>query len=188
MTALSIYAEQDSRCPLQTTTDADLIRSTLASFGIAFERWSSTRKLPDDAQPADILSAYDALLEDLKRRGGYTTADVISLTPEHPHAAALRAKFLQEHVHTEDEVRYFVAGRGAFYLHLGQQVVVIVCEQGDLLRVPANTLHWFDTGPAPGLIAIRVFTDPKGWVAQYTGTQIAERFPRLEPGGLLPPE
>jgi 1,2-dihydroxy-3-keto-5-methylthiopentene dioxygenase len=49
-------------------------------------------------------------------------------------------------------------------------------------------LHWFDTGPAPGLIAIRVFTDPKGWVAQYSGTQIAERFPRLEPGGLLPPE
>src|ERR1700722_3972180 len=114
MTALSIYAEQDSRRPLRTTTDADLIRSTLASFGIAFERWSSARKLPDDAQPADILSAYDTLLEDLKRRGGYTTADVISLTPEHPHAAALRAKFLQEHVHTEDEVRYFVAGRGAF--------------------------------------------------------------------------
>jgi len=35
-------------------------------------------------------------------------------------------------------------------------------------------------GPAPQFTAIRFFDNPKGWVAQFTGDPIAERFPRLD--------
>ena len=31
-------------------------------------------------------------------------------------------------------------------------------------------------------IAIRFFTEPDGWVGHFTGTDIAQRFPRYEPG------
>ncbi len=34
-------------------------------------------------------------------------------------------------------------------------------------------------GPNPYFIAIRLFTNPAGWVANFTGDTIAERFPRL---------
>jgi 1,2-dihydroxy-3-keto-5-methylthiopentene dioxygenase len=106
------------------------------------------------------------------------------MAPDHPDRVALRHKFLDEHTHAEDEVRFFVAGRGAFYLHIGERIWAIVCERGDLIRVPARTLHWFDMGPAPSLVAIRVFTNPSGWVAEYTRDSIGSRYPRLEPGGL----
>lgn len=94
----------------------------------------------------------------------------------------LRRKFLDEHTHSEDEVRFFVAGSGLFSLHLGSQVFEVRCEQGDLISVPANTKHWFDMGPEPSFVAIRLFTNPTGWVAHFTGNQIAIQFPRYEVG------
>ena len=81
-------------------------------------------------------------------------------------------------------MRFFVAGRGAFYLHIDRHVQALVCERGDLVLVPSGTRHWFDAGPRPDFIAIRLFTDPRGWVAEYTGDPIADRIPRFEPGNL----
>ncbi len=108
---------------------------------------------------------------------GAGSADVLSMTPDHPQKEALRAKFLQEHIHTEDEVRFFVRGGGNFVMHVGGKVWDARCEQGDLISVPANTKHWFDAGTAPSFTALRIFTDTSGWVPHYTGTDMAERFP-----------
>jgi 1,2-dihydroxy-3-keto-5-methylthiopentene dioxygenase len=102
------------------------------------------------------------------------------MTPDHPQREAARRKFLDEHTHAEDEVRFFVEGAGAFYLHLGARVFQVVCGAGDLLSVPAGTKHWFDMGPAPRFTVIRLFTDPAGWVAEPTGDAIASRLPRFE--------
>ena len=111
---------------------------------------------------------------------GYVTVDVISLTSDHPQKAELRAKFLEEHRHAEDEVRFFVAGRGLFTLHIEDKVYAVLCEKNDLISVPAGTRHWFDMGEHPHFVAIRLFNNPEGWVAQFTGEDIAGRFPRLE--------
>jgi 1,2-dihydroxy-3-keto-5-methylthiopentene dioxygenase len=184
MTVLSVYDDSEGTLPPLTTTDPAEIAARLRTAGIGFERWDTASEISSGDPPERILAEYDHWLTDLKRRGGYKSADVISLTPDHPQRAALRQKFLDEHTHAEDEVRFFVAGRGAFYLHIDGRVLAVTCERGDLLRVPAGTKHWFDMGPAPSLTAIRVFTNPEGWVAQFTGDGIADRFPRLEPGGL----
>jgi 1,2-dihydroxy-3-keto-5-methylthiopentene dioxygenase len=108
---------------------------------------------------------------------GAGSADVIKLTPDHPQAGALRAKFLSEHTHTEDEVRFFVHGAGNFILHLNGRVYDAHCTQGDLISVPSGIRHWFDAGPEPFFTALRVFTDTSGWVAHFTGDTISERFP-----------
>ncbi len=34
-------------------------------------------------------------------------------------------------------------------------------------------------GSAPAFTCIRLFNDPAGWVAQFTGDEIATRFPVL---------
>ena len=91
-----------------------------------------------------------------------------------------REKFLAEHTHSEDEVRFFVEGRGAFYLRLDGNVHVVVCERGDLLGVPAGTRHWFDMGTNPEFTALRFFRDPEGWVGHFTGDDIATRFPTFD--------
>jgi 1,2-dihydroxy-3-keto-5-methylthiopentene dioxygenase len=110
----------------------------------------------------------------------FRSSDVVSLRPDHPQKTDLRAKFLSEHTHDEFEVRFFVEGRGLFYLHPDERVIITLCEQGDLISVPAGMKHWFDMGELPDFKCIRLFTNPDGWIAAYTGDPIAERFPRFE--------
>ena len=90
---------------------------------------------------------------------------------------ALRDKFLKEHIHTEDEVRFFHEGAGNFVLHVNGRVYDAHCTRGDLISVPANTQHWFDSGDAPDFTVLRVFTETSGWTPHSTGTDMAERFP-----------
>ena len=111
---------------------------------------------------------------------GYAVAEVVRIARGTPDTAPMRAKFLSEHIHSEDEARLFAEGSGAFYLHLGGKVLVMVCGRGDYLRVPAGTRHWFDMGPDPDFTAVRLFTDPAGWVANFTGERIADRFPKFQ--------
>lgn len=183
MTVLYTYADDDGAKAASIAVDADAIRTSLAAIGVSYERWPLQPGIVYGTPPEEILRTYEPMIEALKRQGGYTCADVISLNSDHPDRVALREKFLNEHIHTEDEVRFFVLGRGAFYLHADDKVLVVICEQGDLLRVPKDMRHWFDMGPEPLLVAIRIFTNPEGWVARFTPSDIAGRFPRLEAQG-----
>jgi len=158
------------------TEDATAIAAALAPLGVRFERWEGVQ-VPDGASNEEILAAYRPWLDKLMGETGAGSADVVSLTPDHPQAAAMRDKFLNEHIHTEDEVRFFVRGAGDFVMHVDGQVWDAHCVQGDLISVPANTRHWFDAGEAPDFTALRVFTDQSGWVAHFTGTDMAARFP-----------
>ncbi len=55
----------------------------------------------------------------------------------------------------------------------------VLCEKNDLISVPAHTPHWFDMGSEPNFTAIRIFDNPEGWIAQFTGDDIASAYPRL---------
>ena len=35
-------------------------------------------------------------------------------------------------------------------------------------------------GPEPHFCALRFFDNPAGWVAEFTGDQIADHYPRLD--------
>lgn len=179
MSRLTVHRVDDPSDVAVDTTDGQRIAEVLGAEGVRFERWG-TRALAADAAPDDVLAAYADEIHRLEAQGGYATADVIRLGPDHPDRAAIRARFLDEHTHAEDEVRFFVEGRGLFFLHLGDRVHRILCETGDLLSVPAGTPHWFDTGARPHVTAIRIFTNPEGWVARYTGTDLAQHFPTLD--------
>lgn len=180
MSRLRIFDENRPDVPTQTLTEHAAISAALAKVGVRFERWAASQPIKPGASQDEVVAAYRADIDRLMATEGYQSVDVISLASDHPDRAALRAKFLSEHRHSEDEVRFFVAGSGQFTLHLENGVYDVLCEQGDLIGVPDGTPHWFDMGPNPHFIAIRLFTNPEGWVAQFTGEDIAERFPRLE--------
>jgi 1,2-dihydroxy-3-keto-5-methylthiopentene dioxygenase len=178
MSTLAIY--RDNAELIEKTEDFETIANQLHGAGVLFERWQADRKLSDTAGQDEIIAAYRASVDRLMKHYNFKSADVISMTPDHPDRAALRNKFLDEHTHSDFEVRFFVEGRGLFFIHAAGRVYAILCTQGDLISVPANTPHWFDMGPAPRLKCIRLFTTPEGWVANYTGSAIAKQFPTLD--------
>jgi 1,2-dihydroxy-3-keto-5-methylthiopentene dioxygenase len=166
--------------PTLQTWDGELIRQELAKRGVLFQRWPARVELADDADQETILTAYAQEVAAVQQGGAYPTVDVIRMAPDHPDRQALRQKFLAEHTHSEDEVRLFVEGQGLFCLHLGDEVLQVLCEADDWIAVPAGTKHWFDMGPAPRFCALRFFNNPQGWVAEFTGDPIASRYPRLD--------
>src|SRR5215469_16359174 len=153
MSRLTIYPDNSASRALLDTTDGAQIAASLEPIRVRFERWSASRELPANIDDAAVMEAY---------------------------RVELRKKFLDEHTHDEDEVRFFVEGAGVFYLRAAGKVHMTLCERGDLISVPAGTRHWFDMGPAPHFTAIRLFTNPEGWVAQFTGDPIAQKYPSFE--------
>jgi 1,2-dihydroxy-3-keto-5-methylthiopentene dioxygenase len=177
MSRLTIYQDTSPDVHVVQTTDPAAMADALAEIGVQFERWDSPVQLDPEDSAEVILQAYKPYLDELMGAKGAGAADVIKLTPENPAAPALREKFLSEHLHTEDEIRFFVHGSGHFVMHVDGKVYDAYCEAGDLISVPANTRHWFDAGEKPFFTALRVFTDTSGWVAHFTGDKISERFP-----------
>ena len=190
MTVLTSWPAHDPATVALATADAAVIGSVLGGLGFRFERWPLAADLRPDAPAEDVLAAYGDKIAQVVETEGFVQVDVAALHPTGAPsftatAAAARAKFLAKHTHADDEVRFFAAGRGVFYLHTrdsarGEEVHAVLCEAGDLLAVPAGTTHWFDMGTTPSFTAIRFFRDPDGWVGDFTGSDIATRFPDFD--------
>lgn len=179
MSVLAIYSDDATGTP-EVQTDYAAIAATLGTLGVRFERWPTGHALAADAGEDAVKRAYAAEIDRLNAEYGFQSVDVVALRPDNPQRAEFRAKFLNEHTHADFEVRFFVDGRGLFYLHVGARVYCVLCEQGDLISVPADTTHWFDMGESPDFKCIRLFVVPDGWVGAFTGSDIAARFPSFD--------
>jgi len=179
MSSLRIFSVNQPQDVRFHSDDAAVIAEKLQQQGVQFEQWQATAPISASSSAEQVMAAYANDINRLKQQQGYITVDVISLSPSHPDKATLRQKFLDEHIHTEDEVRFFVRGQGLFCLHLGDEVYQVLCQQNDLISVPANTPHWFDMGTEPDFTAIRLFNNTEGWVAHFTGATLSRQFPLL---------
>lgn len=179
-TTLRVYDDDRPDELLLDTSDGATIARELHAIGVRFERWAAEVTLPKGADQQTVLDAYRPSIDRLVGECGYQTMDVIRLERGTPNTEPMRKKFLDEHQHSEDEVRFFVEGRGAFYLHVDGRVYQTVCVKGDLISVPAGTKHWFDMGSDPEFTAIRLFNNQEGWIANFTGDPIASGFPKLD--------
>lgn len=180
MSRLRVFADDHPDKPLLSTREPEQIVDELGKIGVGFERWEATQPVRAGDAPDAIMAAYRSDIDRLVAERGFRSVDVVSIAPDHPGREEMRAKFLDEHFHKEDEVRFFVAGSGLFTLHVDGNVYELLCEAGDLVAVPDRMTHWFDMGPEPSFVAIRFFTEPDGWVGHFTGTDIASRFPRYD--------
>ena len=182
MSRLRIFSEQDTANPILIAHANEFIAEQLQKIGVRFEQWQTHSPIQSGASQDEVFVAYKSDIEKIVLEKGFKSVDVVSISPDDPEREAKRGKFLNEHFHKEDEVRFFVAGSGLFTLHIEDRVYEILCTQGDLIGVPDSTKHWFDMGPAPYFIAIRFFTEADGWVGHFTGTDWADKFPRYENG------
>jgi len=179
-TNLRIYSDADPNTLVLETSDGERIAQELNAIGVRFERWAADAELPKGADQETVIAAYRSSIDKLIAECGYQSVDVVRIERGQPNTDPIRQKFLSEHQHSEDEVRFFVDGRGAFYLHVNDRVYQMICVKGDLISVPAGTKHWFDMGADPEFTAVRLFINPDGWVANFTGDKIADGYPKLD--------
>lgn len=174
----------------RTLTDIEEIRAFLAPFGIWYEHWPVEGRLPPEATNEDILAEFSREIEALKQRGGFVTADVINVNHQTPNLDAMLAKFDKEHTHSEDEVRFTVAGRGLFHIHADQgPVFAVEVEAGDLINVPRGTKHWFNLCADRAIRCIRLFEDQAGWAPHYVEESVHEKYQPLCFGhNYIPPD
>lgn len=159
------------------------IAAFLAPFGIWYEHWNSgtmSFRPTQENTDEEILSAYEAKLAAIKEKGGYITADVMRVHPEIPGLDTMLSKFSSEHTHSEDEVRFVVAGRGIFHINpVTAPVFAIEMHSGDLINVPAGTRHWFNLCSDKTICAIRLFQDKTGWTPHYTEAPVHRDYSPL---------
>lgn len=169
----TVYIPRQQR----TLEKAHEIVAFLAPFNMTYRRWPLADRVDPDAGSAEILAAYAPEIEELKRSGGYVTADVINVTPDTPGLDAMLDRFSKEHRHTEDEVRFIVKGAGVFHIRPADHPVFsITVEAGDQISVPAGTKHWFDLCGDRTIRAIRLFLDMSGWTPHYAADGVHANF------------
>lgn len=180
MSSLTVYPADSPEQPNKVLTHAADIAATLAPLGVRFGQWEAATPVKPGASHEDVIAAYAKQVDMLKNEGGYMNVDIVSLDENDPIKDEVRAKLRKEYRHGEDEVRFFVAGRGLFNLHIEDHVYAVLCEKGDLISIPAGTRHWVDIGEHPYLAVIRLYNNAGDERATFTGDSIAERFPELD--------
>ncbi len=135
-------------------TDRSIAAETLVAEGLTYEA----------LDPSD----YQADLDALKTRQGYVEQDVVELKPDTPNLDAICAKFVGEHHHADDEVRFVLEGEGIFDIRSGEDAWMrVIVEPGDLIVVPKEKHHRFMLTESKHIRCVRLFKDPAGWVPVY---------------------
>ncbi len=137
-------------------TGKDITAEELNAQGVSY------RRLPTEE------AAYKPPLEKIMGENGYVTMDQVKMWPEMQNFDALCQKFVGEHLHTDDEVRFVLAGSGVFEIRsLDDRWMKVTVEPQDFISVPANRYHRFYLTDEKKIQCVRLFKDQSGWTPLY---------------------
>jgi 1,2-dihydroxy-3-keto-5-methylthiopentene dioxygenase len=115
-------------------------------------------------QPELFQGAINVLMNER----GYVQQDEVALAPSTPNIEVIRAKFVDEHFHDDDEVRFVLEGEGIFDIRSrDDRWMRVVVQPGDLIVVPAQRHHRFMLTDTKTIRCVRLFKDAAGWVPHY---------------------
>ncbi len=111
---------------------------------------------------------YQPALDDLRDNRGYVTQDQIELRPDMDNLDAICAKFKDEHLHEDDEVRFVLEGEGIFDIRSNDdRWMRVTVTPGDLIVVPEGKYHRFFLTDKKAIRCVRLFKDQSGWTPVY---------------------
>jgi 1,2-dihydroxy-3-keto-5-methylthiopentene dioxygenase len=136
--------------------EGEIAETVLEKNGVYYQRI--------DTSPA----LYREPVDRVKAERGYIEEDIIELGPETPNLDAICAKFVDEHFHDDDEVRFVIEGEGIFDIRSNEdQWMRVLVEKGDLIVVPKDRHHRFLLTDSRRIRCVRLFKDTSGWVPHY---------------------
>lgn len=161
MSFLTVYHQSSPEYPNKLLTHVEDIASTLAAVGVQFSQVPVAQPVMAGTASDELMTTSRAQIDQLMTQHGYTSAEVLSLCDERGEGSELARALRAEQICRPAHLHYYLAGRGLLALHIGEYVYSLLCEKGDLVRLPAGTAHWFDGGEHPRFAVLRLFDSPQ---------------------------
>ena len=178
MTKLRIYNHPESPS-LDLETDLTLEISELMDDAEIVYRKLNTDAANYMVNDDESLSKLQSQLMKEIPGNGLQYCTVVSVDESQSNHDKIRLKYLSEHTLEQDEAYLILDGKYQINLHLNEKVMQVECEKGDFVIIPANVKHWMDIGDKGKLSAVKCTEKEEMAAICYTGSNIADRFPRL---------
>lgn len=124
----------------------------------------------------------DEEFKSIKETRGYSYQDLITVSPTTlPNYETKIKSFYEEHIHTDEEIRYILDGSGYFDVRDNvDKWIRIEVSKGDMIVLPAGIYHRFTLDEKNYIKAVRLFVGEPVWTP-YNRTEIDEKHPsRIE--------
>ncbi|CAI7736606.1 unnamed protein product [Closterium sp. NIES-54] len=143
----------DQRLPHRLDPNQPCSLETLSGLGILY--W----KLD-----ADIWES-DPELKQIRKDRNYSYEEVVNIHPDTlPNYEQKLKSFYEEHIHTDEEIRYILDGSGYFDVRdFEDRWIRIHTKKGDLVVLPAGIYHRFTLDSTNYVKALRLFVGEPVW-------------------------
>jgi len=122
----------------------------------------------------------DGELSKIRSERNFSYSDIIITDRAHiPNYDEKMKIFFAEHIHTDDEVRFFIEGSG--YFDVRDQVdrwIRIHCTAGDLIILPAGIYHRFRNDESEFAKVMRLFVGDPVWTPFNRSDEKTNLFPQ----------
>ncbi|KAL3690946.1 hypothetical protein R1sor_004597 [Riccia sorocarpa] len=144
---------EDQRLPHRQTPNKPVSAQELAELGVI--QWHL------DADKYE----NDPELEKIRKDRGYNYHDIIDVSPDTlPEYERKIKSFYEEHIHTDEEIRYCIGGSGYFDIRDSQdRWIRIWTKKGDMIVLPAGSYHRFTLDENNYIKAMRLFVGEPVW-------------------------
>lgn len=153
-------SDADQRLPHQSEPPEPVSLKQLEELGVSY--WYFNPSTYQD----------DPNYHELKKERGYSYQDQIEVSPSRldNYEAKIKA-FYDEHIHTDEEIRYILDGTGYFDVRdLDDRWVRIEMTKGDMIVLPAGIYHRFTLDSNNYVKALRLFVGEPVWTPYSRST------------------
>lgn len=162
-------SEEDQRMPHRASESNDISLEYLDKLGVKYWHF----------EPSNYLN--DVRFKTLKSDRGYTYEDVVEVSPLTLKNYEIAIKsFYDEHIHTDEEIRYVLEGSGYFDIRdPDEKWVRIELLKGDMIVLPAGIYHRFTLDENNYIKALRLFQGEPVWTP-YSRSELNEDDPTVK--------
>jgi 1,2-dihydroxy-3-keto-5-methylthiopentene dioxygenase len=162
--------ETDQRKEHRQTPNKPCSLDTLYSLGVLYWKMDASA-YPDDPK-----------LKAIRKVRGYSYEDTVNVSPDTLPGYEEKIKaFYEEHIHTDEEIRYVLAGSGYFDVRdTEDRWIRISCKTGDLIILPEGIYHRFTLDEGNYIKALRLFVGEPVWTPYNRSGEIDRHPSRLK--------